>query len=111
MLNKITSEEYKINGTQGYVTFVNVKVIQDRINRLLAGDFSVIEEVEAQDKEIVESVTKQLQEQKIEYFKDVPEKIEPVEVNVDVFDFMPEEQKQRLITYLVANKLKNSEGA
>jgi restriction endonuclease Mrr len=110
VLNKRTPGEYLINNVPASVTFENINIIEDTINRLLAGDFSVIDEVEQRNQTIVESLTKQLQEQKIEYFNDVPEEIEPVEVNVDVLDFMPDEQRQKLITYLVASKLKSSEG-
>jgi hypothetical protein len=110
VLNKRTPGEYQINNVPASVTFENINIIEDTINRLLAGDFSVIDEVEQRNQTIVESLTKQLQEQKIEYFNDVPEEIEPVEVNVDVLDFMSDEQRQKLITYLVASKLKSSEG-
>jgi len=107
------------------------EVIKSRFERLLSGDFSIIDEVEQQDQEVIKSIVEQLQSNPLysiskkrnrddELFGWGEEEKEQKDekknmklkrtVSVNVYDLINEETKQELISYLVAKKLKNSVG-
>ena len=108
------------------------EVIKSRFERLLSGDFSVIDEVEQQDQEVVKSIVEQLQSNPLysisnrvryngagllgwrerEKEQEEEEKNTKLKraVSVNVYDLINEERRQELISYLVSKKLKNSVG-
>jgi hypothetical protein len=114
--------------------FTSEEIIKSRFERLLNGDFSVIDEVEQQDQEVVKSIVEQLQSNPLYsiskkrysgagllgWREDENEQEEEKEeeknmklkrtVSVNVYDLISEETKQELTSHLVAKKLKDSLG-
>ena len=92
----------------GFLSFENRDIIKDRLDRIRKGDFSVMDEVIKENEDVVESIVQQLKEQKIEYVDGNYDRIRPIQININVLDFVPEKQKQELLIHLVAEKIKNS---
>jgi hypothetical protein len=107
--------------------------IKEREQRIINGDFSVVDEVEKIDKLITDRIVKQVKEgirklieentdysmikrrernrvNKSRKSKTVNTEID-IDVTVDVFDLIGDEDKEKVLSYLVAEKIKNSAGA
>jgi len=103
--------KYNESGIFGFLRFENRDIMKNRLDRIYKGDFSVMDEIIKENEEVVESITRQLQEQKIGYIDGNYSMIEPIQININVLDFIPEKQRQELVTYLVAEKIKRSAGS
>jgi hypothetical protein len=87
--------------------FTNAEVIEERYRRVLSGDFSVIDEVEKSDKEILDTFIADLKKTVLRY--DTSHRENELEsTTYDVYEFIPNEQKTKIMPYLVAERLKNS---
>jgi hypothetical protein len=87
-----------------YEGYIGEDLIKERYRRILQGDFSVIDEVYEEDAVLMKTIPEQLK-------KNPPYLVEDSDnkgVSIDILELIPEKQKQELITYLVAEKLKNS---
>ena len=85
--------------------------MKSRIDRVLQGDFSVLDEVQQQDNLLIQSIMEQVQQQLPKSVEKVlvKEKIEKqIQACVDVMDLVPQDKREELITYFVAERLKNS---
>jgi hypothetical protein len=92
-------------------------LVYSRYKTILMGDFSVVDEVIETDKQLIHSIEQQIknnppylieedilsQKEHIRW-KNIPE----IESVASIYDFMTQEQKEKFITYLVAQKLKKS---
>jgi hypothetical protein len=87
--------------------FTNAEVIEERYRRVLSGDFSVIDEVEKSDKEILDTFITDLKKTVLRYDAS-HRKAELESTTYDVYEFIPNEQKTKILPYLVAERLKNS---
>jgi len=103
--------KYNESGIFGFLRFENRDIMKNRLDRIYKGDFSVMDEIIKENEEVVESITRQLQEQKIGYIDGNYSMIEPIQININVLDFIPEKQRQELVTYLVAEKIKRAAGS
>jgi hypothetical protein len=94
---------------EDYITKEEVK--KSRISRVLNGDFSVLDEVEQQDRLLIQSITEQIQQQLPESVEKVlvKERVDKqIQASIDVLDLISQDKKDEIIAYLVAEKLKNS---
>jgi hypothetical protein len=99
--NVIKSRSWKYEG------YIGEDIIKERYRRILQGDFSVVDEVYKEDAMLMKSIPEQLKK----HPPYLVEKNDSKEVSIDILELVPEKQRQELIAYLVAEKLKNSEGA
>jgi hypothetical protein len=98
----LTSEDYFMTDRD---------IVKSRINRVLQGDFSVLDEVEQQDRLLIQSITEQVQQQLPESVEKVlvKERVDKqIQASVDVLDLIPQNKKDKMIAYFVSEKLKNS---
>jgi hypothetical protein len=86
-------------------------IVKSRIDRVLQGDFSVLDEVQQQDNLLTRSIIEQVQQQLPKSIEKVlvKERIDKqIQASVDVLDLIPQDKKDEVIAYFVAEKLKNS---
>jgi hypothetical protein len=112
-----------------YQNLTDDNTIKEREERIINGDFSVIDEVENIDELITDRIVEQVKEgirklieentdysiikrrnrvNKSRKSKTVKKEID-IDATVNVFDLMDNEGKEKVISYLVAQKLKSSE--
>jgi len=97
--------------TSGEDFITKEEVTKSRISRVLNGDFSVLDEVEQQDRLLIQSITEQVQQQLPKSVEKVlvKERVDKqIQASVDVLDLIPQDKKDQIITYFVSEKLKNS---
>jgi hypothetical protein len=97
--------------TSGKYNITSEEITKSRIDRVIQGDFSVIDEVEQQDILLIQSVTEQVQKQLPESVRKVlaKKKIDKqIQSSIDVMDLIPQDKKDQVVAYLVSEKIKNS---
>jgi hypothetical protein len=87
-------------------SLTSLEVIKERYERVLKGDFSVLDEVMHSDIEILHSFIDEMQKATLAYAN--VSKDEELETEVDVSQVMSDKQKEKIVSYLVAKKIKNS---
>jgi hypothetical protein len=129
--NNVETEIYLSSTVQHVDTFVR-EDLYTRVKRLEKGDLSIIKEVEDFDKVLISTIPELIKnkiveclvennivlrtadgyklndEFKIKRSSDTSSSDTEIEVESDVLDAMPEKQREKLITFLVMNRLKNS---
>jgi len=128
--NDVETEIYLSSTVQHVDTFVR-EDLYTRVKRLQEGDISVVKEVEVFDKTLVNTLPDLIRQKIIECLVENKVVIETpngyrlndefrinqspntsssseIEIEADVLSVMPDKQREKLITFLVMNRLKNS---